>query len=159
MNPSGRQMSTFRPYETEFLRRYDQLCGPMEAMIDIFERTIDLLFRFLGQNNEQLSNRAHKRSFSAHTGKAIKHIEPIFEETLSGLEEAALQRSSYVHPFLERVRIEKGNASCFRFAISAEVDAPISRLVFRYRHSNIVSNYQVGGRWNGKECSFGFPHS
>lgn len=81
------------PYETEFLRRYDEFRGRIEAMIDMPERTVDLLFRFLRQNGGQLSNRAREREFSALTGEEINHIETIFEETFSGVEEVAGQRS------------------------------------------------------------------
>lgn len=80
------------PYETEFLRRYDEFRSRIEAMIDMPERTVDLLFRFLRQNGGQLSSRAREREFSALTGEEANHIEIIFEETFSGVEEVAGQR-------------------------------------------------------------------
>ena len=80
------------PYETEFLRRYDEFRGRIEAMIDMPERTIYLLFRFLRQNEGQLSNRAREREFSALTGEEINHIETIFEDTFSGVGDVAGQR-------------------------------------------------------------------
>lgn len=38
------------PRETEFLERYDQFRARIEAIVDMPDRTIDLLFRFLHQN-------------------------------------------------------------------------------------------------------------
>ena len=42
------------PRETEFLNRYDQFRARIEAIVDMPERTIDLLFRFLHQNAGRL---------------------------------------------------------------------------------------------------------
>src|SRR5690606_23859142 len=55
------------PYETDFLGRYDEFRRRIEAMIDMPERTIDLLFRFLRQNSGALSSRARNREFAALT--------------------------------------------------------------------------------------------
>ena len=46
------------PRETEFLARYDRFRARIEALADMPERTIDLLFRFLHQNGGSLSARA-----------------------------------------------------------------------------------------------------
>lgn len=81
------------PYETDFLRRFDEFRGRIEAMIDMPERTIDLLFRFLRQNAGRLSNRARENEFSALTAEEINQIETIFEETFAGVAEVAGQRS------------------------------------------------------------------
>ena len=63
------------PYETDFLRRYDEFRTGIEAMIDMPERTIDLLFRFLRQNGGTLSKRAREREFSALTEAEVQQIE------------------------------------------------------------------------------------
>jgi hypothetical protein len=68
------------PYETNFLRRYDEFRRRIEGMIDMPERTIDLLFRFLGQNDGKLSNRARENEFSALTDEEVKDIEGIYGE-------------------------------------------------------------------------------
>lgn len=83
------------PYETDFLRRYDEFRGRIEAMIDMPERTIDLLFRFLRQNAGRLSNRAREREFSALAEDEVNQIETIFGETFSGVEEVVGQRPPY----------------------------------------------------------------
>jgi hypothetical protein len=55
------------PRETEFLRRYDQFRGRVEAIVDMPDGTIDLLFRFLRQNGGRLSRRAREQEFAQLT--------------------------------------------------------------------------------------------
>ncbi len=55
------------PNETDFLRRYDQFRRFVTGLIDMPDRTIDLLFHFLRQNEGRLSDRARKREFNALT--------------------------------------------------------------------------------------------
>jgi hypothetical protein len=52
------------PRETEFLERYDRFRARIEAMVDMPDRTIDLLFRFLHQNAGRLSKRAREGEFA-----------------------------------------------------------------------------------------------
>lgn len=66
------------PYETDFLRRYDQFRAAIEGMFDMPERTVDLLFRFLQQNNGQLSARARGKEFAALTDHEVDRVEDIF---------------------------------------------------------------------------------
>lgn len=68
------------PFETDFLRRYDEFRRRIEAMIDMPEHTIDLLFRFLQQNGGRLSQRAREREFSALTGEETEGVEVIYRE-------------------------------------------------------------------------------
>ncbi len=68
------------PYETNFLRCYDDFRRRIEGMIDMPERTIDLLFRFLNQNDGKLSNRAREKEFAALTDEEIQNIEAIYDE-------------------------------------------------------------------------------
>ena len=49
-------------------------------MIDMPERTIDLLFRFLSQNDGKLSSRARDKEFAALTDEEAKAIEAIYGE-------------------------------------------------------------------------------
>jgi hypothetical protein len=53
--------------ETAFLAHYDQFRSRIEELVDMPDRTIDLLFRFLRQNNGRLSNRARTEEFSKMT--------------------------------------------------------------------------------------------
>ena len=55
------------PGETDYLRRYDQFTGRLQAIVDMPDRTADLLFRFLHQNDGRLSRRAREREFKALT--------------------------------------------------------------------------------------------
>ena len=53
------------PRETDFLSRYDRFRTAVETVADMPDRTIDLLFRFLHQNNGTLSRRAREKEFSS----------------------------------------------------------------------------------------------
>lgn len=68
------------PYETEFLRRYDQFRASVEAMFDMPERTMDLLFRFLNQNEGKLSARARRREFAALSDTETARVEAIYRD-------------------------------------------------------------------------------
>jgi hypothetical protein len=52
------------PNETDYLRRYDVFRAGIEAMIDMPDQTIDLLFRMLRQNGGRLSQRARQNEFA-----------------------------------------------------------------------------------------------
>lgn len=68
------------PYETGFLRRYDDFRRRVEALIDMPGPTIDLLFRFLRQNGGTLSARAREKEFAALSNKEVAEIEAIMAE-------------------------------------------------------------------------------
>ena len=69
------------PAETDFLRRYDQFRQQVESFLDMPERLIDLLFRFLHQNGGSLSQRARDREFKKLTDEEAQRIETIYRET------------------------------------------------------------------------------
>lgn len=71
------------PDETAFLRRYDSFRQQVDALIDMPERTTDLLFRFLHQNGGRLSQRARDKEFAALTDEEAKRIEAIYDEVFS----------------------------------------------------------------------------
>lgn len=68
------------PAETKFLRRYDQFRQQVESFLDMPERLIDLLFRFLHQNGGRLSQRARDREFKELTDEEAGRIETIYRE-------------------------------------------------------------------------------
>ncbi len=68
------------PNETDFLRRYDRFQGQVAAIVDMPDRTVDLLFRFLQQNEGRFSQRAREREFSALTTAEAERIEDIYRE-------------------------------------------------------------------------------
>ena len=73
-----RTIETDLPDEAGFLRRYDGFRQDVEALFDMPERMIDLLFRFLHQNGGQLSQRAREREFAELSGEEAERIEAIY---------------------------------------------------------------------------------
>jgi hypothetical protein len=69
------------PAETDFLRRYDQFRQQIEAFIEMPERMVDLLFRFLNQNGGRLSHRARQKEFEQLTDEEAQRIEAIYRES------------------------------------------------------------------------------
>lgn len=53
------------PREAEFLRRYDRFRAEVNAVADMPDRLVDLLFRLLQQNKGALSKRARENEFAA----------------------------------------------------------------------------------------------
>lgn len=66
------------PAEAGFLRRYDAFRQDVEALFDMPERTIDLLFRFLHQNGGRLSQRAREREIAQLSGEETERVEAIY---------------------------------------------------------------------------------
>ncbi len=69
------------PNETDFLRRYDLFRGHLAAIVDMPDRMIDLLFRFLHQNEGRLSLRAREHEFEALSDAEVGHVERIYKDT------------------------------------------------------------------------------
>jgi hypothetical protein len=59
------------PRETDFLNRYDQFRAQIEEIIDMPDRTSDLLFQFLWQNGGRLSQRARENEFAKMTDAEV----------------------------------------------------------------------------------------
>jgi len=59
------------PHETGFLRRYDQFRERIQAIADMPDGTIDLLFRFLQQNGGKLSRRGREQEFAQMTDAEV----------------------------------------------------------------------------------------
>ncbi len=72
------------PNETDFLRRYDLFSQRVQAIADMPGRMIDLLFRFLHQNEGRLSGRAREREFTALTDDEAGRIERLYDENFGG---------------------------------------------------------------------------
>jgi hypothetical protein len=71
------------PNETEFLGRYDEFRERVGNIVDMPDRTVNLLFRFLRQNKGRLSDRAKKREFAELTDRECKQLALIFEDTFA----------------------------------------------------------------------------
>ena len=68
------------PKEAEFLRRYDEFTRRVEALVDMPNQTLNLLFRFLEQNEGRLSQRALEKEFTALIEEEVAQIEAIYSE-------------------------------------------------------------------------------
>ena len=68
------------PRETAFLANYDRFRARIEAIVDMPDRTIDLLFRFLHQNGGRLSKRAREEEFARLTETEIAAAETAYRE-------------------------------------------------------------------------------
>ncbi|MDX2156328.1 MAG: hypothetical protein SFW09_07445 [Hyphomicrobiaceae bacterium] len=66
------------PEETDYLRRYDKLRALIEAIVEMPERTVDLLFRMLRQNGGRLSKRACENEFDQLTTEEVSQIESAY---------------------------------------------------------------------------------
>lgn len=78
------------PYETDFLRRYDEFRRRIEAVFDMPDRMIDLLLRFLKQNGGTLSNRARNREFASLTDSESQQIESLYDDVFGDLRSSAI---------------------------------------------------------------------
>lgn len=68
------------PDEVEYLIRYDLLNEFIKNYIDMPDKLVDLLIRFLAKNGGKLSKRARKREFGKLTDPEIKAIEQKYAE-------------------------------------------------------------------------------
>ncbi len=75
------------PNETNFLRSYDSFKSKVTNFIDMPNRTIDLLFKFLHQNRGRLSKRARKHEFEAFTNDEVQAIEEFYSEAFDNLKD------------------------------------------------------------------------
>ena len=71
------------PEEAEFLRRYDLFRQQVNAIVDMPDRLLDLLFRFLQQNNGRLSKRARINEFAALTDPETEKIEAAYKSSIT----------------------------------------------------------------------------
>ena len=63
------------PAEIEFLKKYDEFRKGVEAIVDMPEKTINLLFRFLQQNGGILSKRAREKEFKPLRNDEVERIQ------------------------------------------------------------------------------------
>jgi hypothetical protein len=73
-----RTMNEDLPQEAEFLARYDRFRARIEAIVDMPERTTDLLFRFLHQSGGVLNKRAREEEFASLTEKEAVEVEAAY---------------------------------------------------------------------------------
>ncbi|MDF1523314.1 MAG: Fic family protein, partial [Trueperaceae bacterium] len=66
------------PSETAFLRHYDAFRASVAELVDMPERTVDLLYRFLRQHGGHLSGRARTKEFASLSDDEVEHVEAIY---------------------------------------------------------------------------------
>lgn len=69
------------PAETRFLQNYDAFRSRLQRIVDMPDRTVNLLFRFLRHNQGRLSNRARHKEFASLSDDEAARIESIYTET------------------------------------------------------------------------------
>jgi hypothetical protein len=69
------------PRETAFLAQYDQFRARVEAIVDMPDRTIDLLFRFLHENGGQLSKRGRTQEFAQLEDEEVAAAERAYDDS------------------------------------------------------------------------------
>ncbi len=72
------------PAETAFLKAYDGFKARVLGMVDMPDRLLDLLFRFLRQNGGSFSKRAREQEFAALTDEEAARIEALYAEAQAG---------------------------------------------------------------------------
>lgn len=73
-------VSQILPEEVDYLRKYDLLNEFIKNYIDMPDRLVDLLIRFLSQNEGKLSKRKQTKEFDELTEKEIQAIEAKYAE-------------------------------------------------------------------------------
>lgn len=68
------------PEGIAYLEAYDRFRTGVQQVVDMPDRTIDLLHRFLRQGDGRLSKRARSREFRALTDEEVARFENLFEE-------------------------------------------------------------------------------
>jgi len=69
------------PEEVAFLQRYDSFERRISAFLDMPDSKVDLLFKFLSQNDGALSRRAQDKEFSGILLHEVEQVEQIYAET------------------------------------------------------------------------------
>jgi hypothetical protein len=71
--------------EVRFLRAYDAFVTRVGALVDMPQARVELLWRFLHQNQGKLSQRARAAEFAALTEAEVGQVEQFYEQALEGL--------------------------------------------------------------------------
>ena len=71
------------PQETEFLRRYDRFRAQIQAIVDMPDTAVDMLFRFLRQNNGKLSRQGRINEFGRLTDAEVAAAESAYAEFIA----------------------------------------------------------------------------
>ncbi len=83
MNVSRERIEQDLPNEADFLKRFDGFRSDIERIVEMPERTLDLLFRSLRQNDGKLSGRAKEREFSALSSNEVERVEDAYRRSFA----------------------------------------------------------------------------
>jgi len=72
------------PRETNFLKRYDRFNDAVQNIADMPDATVDLLFRFLRQNDGTLSKRAREKEFKSLSDAEVALAQNAYTEAFLG---------------------------------------------------------------------------
>jgi len=72
------------PKEVEYLEKYDLFNDFIKNYLDMPDRLVYLLIRFLNQNNGQFSKQARKKEFAQLTNDEILTIERKYNDIFQG---------------------------------------------------------------------------
>ena len=72
------------PAEVAFLEAFDRFAGGVQEIVDMPADRIELLQKFLGQNDGRLSERARTREFAALTAEEGDRIEALYRDAFGG---------------------------------------------------------------------------
>ena len=75
------------PVEVRYLEAYDTFSGQVKSVVEMPDRLVALLRKFLAQNSGRLSNRARASEFSRLSSDEVQRIEEIYSELLGSLPE------------------------------------------------------------------------
>lgn len=80
----ARTIEVVIPHELRFLDSCDRFSTGVRRLVDMPERLVELLRRFLEQNNGRLSARARRREFSALTDAEARDLERLYADSFDG---------------------------------------------------------------------------
>jgi Fic family protein len=73
------------PQEVAYLEAYDRFSKGLQDIADMPERKVDLLHKFLRQQNGRLSKRARTNEFAALTDEELQRVEALYRDSFEGL--------------------------------------------------------------------------
>ena len=69
------------PAEVSYFEAYDRFVKGVESIVDMPTKKLDLLWRFLQQNDGRLSARAREKEFAPFTDAEVQQVEQMFSES------------------------------------------------------------------------------
>jgi Fic family protein len=94
------------PNEVRYLQAYDKFVSAVESFLEMPKKKVDLLWRFLDQNNGKLSARARAKEFAALRDEEVSSVERAFAEAGAGTQTPEQQ---------EPAEVRQGERGGFRF--------------------------------------------